>query len=162
MAGYSEKLAIFQSRAKNDGELLETYIDYKSQGQLHNDSSLHFHVANNGSTYIDLSKSKLVMKVKIVRKDGVAMKNTDIVSTANIPLHAMWRRMEFFLRDKLVSGSDTMYPYKAYIDCITKITEQEQKTSGGAMLYYKDTPPFFDDIATTLPDIKTKDLKSDI
>jgi hypothetical protein len=160
MAGYSEKLAIFQSRPNNDGELLETYIDYKSQGQLHNDSSLHFHVANNGSTYIDLSKSKLVMKVKIVRKDGVAMKNTDIVSTANIPIHAMWRRMEFFLRDKLVSGSDTMYPYKAYIDCITKITEQEQKTGGGAMLYYKDTPPFFDDIATTLSDMKNEGFKS--
>ena len=149
MAGYSEKLALFQTRPDNDGELVETFIDYKSQGQLQHDSALHFHVANNGSTYIDLSKSKLAMKVKIVRKDGVALKPGEIVNTSNIPLHAMWRRMEFYLRDKLVSGSDNMYPYKAYIDYITKTTEQEQKTSGGATLYYKDTPAYFDDIAAT-------------
>ena len=149
MAGYSGKLAIFQKKPNNDGELLETYIDYKSQGQLQNDSTLHFHVANNGSTYIDLSKSRLAMKVKIARKDGVAMKAEDLVSTANMPLHAMWRRMEFYLRDKLVSGSDTMYPYKAYIDYITSTSEQEQKTSGGAMLFYKDTPVFFDIIPDT-------------
>lgn len=144
MEGYTEKLALFQKRPNNTGELTETYIDYKSQGQLNNEAPLHFHVANNGLTYIDLSKSRLAMKLKITRKDGVAMKNTDLVGTSNIPLHALWRRMELFLRDKLVSGSDTMYPYKAYIDYITKMSDREQKTIGSSVLFNKDTPGTFD------------------
>ena len=47
---YREKQSIFQCKAINIGELSESFVDYKSQGQLQSDST----VPINGSKYIDL------------------------------------------------------------------------------------------------------------
>ena len=66
-----------------------------------------------------------------------------------MPFHTMWRTMEFYLQDKLVSGSDDNYLYKAYMEYITSTSEEEQITAGESMLFQKDSPGIFDNVKAT-------------
>ena len=136
MEGYNKELALFDKRPANIGDLHESFVDYKSPTQL--DTILHFNVPNNGSTYIDLKKSKLIIKCKIVKKDGTSIGEDDVVASCNMPLHAMWKSVELHLQNTLVTESDTTYPYKAYLEYITNSDDQEQETNGRAILYSKD------------------------
>ena len=54
-------------------KLSENYVDYKPQGQLQSNSAVHCYVPNDGSKYIDLQKTKLIVKVNLSRNDGAAM-----------------------------------------------------------------------------------------
>ena len=67
-------------------------------------SPIEFLIENNGYAFIDLRQNRLQVKCKIVKSNGEPVTNTDKVAFVNLPLQSLWRHVEDYLQNKLVSS----------------------------------------------------------
>ena len=91
--------------------------------------------------YVDLKKSRLRVKVKIVKEDGTSTKNDEYVAPINLTLHSLFKEMNIQLQQQSVgSFSNQLYVYKAYMDAIR--TPSNRQSFLDAQGFYKDTYSF--------------------
>ena len=98
-----------------------------------------------GSDYVDLSRSNLGLKFKIVDKAGADIQAGTEVSMVNAPLHTLWAQIDVYLNGVLVSMNSTNYPYSSMLKLLTENNEGVKKTRLTSEGYYKDTAGFMDD-----------------
>ena len=71
------------------------YREYKPSTPLDGDSPVEINIANNGTSYVALDKSKLKVTVRIVRGDGSPLpKDKKDVGVVNCLLHALWSQVQ--------------------------------------------------------------------
>jgi len=97
----------------------------------------------HGMEYVDLKRSKLYVKAKIVKGDGSKLETTDYVGPVNLFLQSMFSQVEVTMQGKLVTSTTSHYPYKAMIQTLLSYGN-EAKTSQ-LTLWEKDTAGHFDD-----------------
>ena len=84
------------------------------------------------------------LQVRIKKKDGTNLKQTDKVTFCNLPISSLFRQAEVYLNQTLVEG-EVNYPYKAYLDVL--LNESELNASElESQLFFKDTGNNFDAI----------------
>ena len=86
--------------------------------QMTEDRSIDIHLKASGLQYLDLQRSRLYVKAKIVKVDGGSLEAADIVTPVNTWLQSLWNQVDVFLLQKLVSSSGTDYAYKAFLDVL--------------------------------------------
>lgn len=96
-------------------------------------------ISGQGADYINLAKSRLHVKAKIVNANGSALAVDEKI--INLPLQSIWSQIEIFLNRKLVSFNTTNFPYRAYIKTILGASVQHQESVLQTQLFEKDTPP---------------------
>lgn len=69
--GYTANLSLFQPPLVDTGIEKTKWVPYKSVSQM--DRGLEFVVANNSSAYIDLSRTRLHLQVKVCLEDGSSL-----------------------------------------------------------------------------------------
>ena len=116
---HTEEVAIFSKPPINVGEEKISWVEYRpsfiTQGGY---SSVQFHIPGNSTQYVDLNRTELYVKLKIVKEDGTpfdSSKKESGLPVDNI-MHSMWSSVDVKLNHTLVSSSGTNYMYKALLE----------------------------------------------
>ena len=117
------------------------WIEFRLVGQISTGSTIEFNINSTGSDYINLRKSRLQLRCKIVKLDGTDVTQVPnvVVTTApvNLTLSALWRQVDILLQNKIISPDiGTAYPYKALLDVLSSNKDDVQLQSE---YFYKDT-----------------------
>ncbi|MCG8112750.1 MAG: hypothetical protein N0E59_18490 [Candidatus Thiodiazotropha taylori] len=130
----------------NQVAVLKRYFeDVRPISQYNGLNPLTFEMNLQGDVYTDLSKSKLFLKVRILRSDGSRLGPDDLVSPVNLMFHAMFSEIDVRMNGSLVYSSGNFYPYVAYFHNLLRESEHAKKTKLTEQLYYADTVGFFDE-----------------
>ena len=151
---YSEHFSLFDMPSVDMGVSKVRWIEYKPKNALSMTSPIEFQVSGNSKQYIDFRRTTLNVRLRILQGDGTALPPrppaTDLKSPANVglvnlPLHSLFKSVEVYMNQKLVTAASTLYPYKAMIDTLLNTTS-EAKRSGqlNGQLYVKDTAYYMD------------------
>ena len=101
-------------------------------------SPLEFFVPGSPEEYIDLGRTRLAIKLQILKTDKTAIPDDAKVSTCNLLLHSLFSQVDCKLNQKLISPSVNTYPYKAYLETILAHGIDSKKTWLSAEMYYED------------------------
>ena len=117
------------------------YEDIRPVSQFQQ-TPLEFETNLQGDTYTDLSKSKLFLKVRILKANGNKLDETAKVSPVNLFFHALFKQVDVYFNRTLVSSSGDTYALKAYFKTLFNSTAEEKSTALQGQLFYRDTPGF--------------------
>jgi hypothetical protein len=137
-------LDLFREPTAQEGILKSSWVEYRSISQLGINEPLQFTIPSSGSQYIDLKKSFLRLKLKIVDGKGEDLPNATPVAFCNNILHTIWSNVEFQIGGKMISSSGVLYPYKAYFDTLLDFGLCPKLSHLQAQGFFPDTPKSFD------------------
>ena len=95
---------------------------------------------------IDLRRSRLYVKCKIIKSDGSALATDEKTGIINIPLQSMWSQIDTYMNGKLVSLNTSYYPCKAYLKLLLSNGNDIGQSQLQSQLF------FLDDYDTEDPD----------
>ena len=107
---------------------IEYWVDCNPIAAISDGGVIEFSVPGTSVDYISLGNSKLHIKYVITDEDGDKIKderdilgvptaNNDQVAPVNFSMHSIFRQIDLFLNQKLISSDvGVNYPYKALID----------------------------------------------
>ena len=79
------------------------------------DTPVEITIPGQGNEYIDLRRSRLYVKCKIVKSNGDALAAQEKTGIINLPLQTIWSQIDTYMNGKLVSLNTNYYPWKAYL-----------------------------------------------
>ena len=135
----NSELMLFQPPVVNEGIEYLQWIECRPVNQITEDGSIDIHVKASGSQYLDLQRSRLYVKAKIVKDDGGNLVTADVVTPVNLWLQSLWNQVDVFLQQKLVSSSGTNYAYKALMDVLLNYGVDAELSQLQTQLFYKDS-----------------------
>ena len=115
------------------------YVEYHPLSIITDSEPIEFDVSSSGQNYLDFSNTQLLIKVKLIRGNGVDITNADHVGGVNLCLHSLFQQVDVSLNDVQVSQSSGMYAYRAYIESLFSYGPQAKNSQLTAALFYKDT-----------------------
>ncbi|MET0103903.1 MAG: hypothetical protein ABW072_02035 [Sedimenticola sp.] len=121
------------------------WIEYRPINQISDTSALEFNIPAQSSAYVDLKRSVLNIKMRLVKADGTLVDSTQVLAPVNVPLHALFSQIDVAFQQTPFSHWGINYPYKAYMDTLLKTNKALQDHILTSQLFYKDT----DDVDTT-------------
>jgi hypothetical protein len=151
--GYSEELALFEKPVLNGGVNKVRWIEYRPVNQITQDGAIDFNISGNGSNYVDLRRTYLHVKAKIVNQDDSPLSTPRIpdsdgtlgeplmsakVAPVNLWLHSLFSQIDVYLQQKLITSSNSSYFIKAYIDSLLKCCTSSREVNLQSQMYYKD------------------------
>lgn len=140
------ELSIFDLPGTQTGVVNLSFQQIRPVSQLDNESPIEFNISGqNSMDYIDLRKSTMNLKVRLVKSDGSKITSTDKVGPVNLLLHSLFSQVEVNVQNKSITSSTTNYPYKAMIQTLLKYGHEAKDSQLTSQLYYADTPNYFDD-----------------
>ncbi|GFU41384.1 uncharacterized protein NPIL_497441 [Nephila pilipes] len=107
---------------------------------LTDNSPFEFFISGNGDQYLDLAHSILHLKIKVVKKNGTNLQNTDCIAPINYILNTLFSELSVFLNDRQIMNQ-VNNAYRAYRDSLLFSVKETMLTSA---LFYKDTANRFD------------------
>ena len=75
----NSELMIFQPPVVSQGVEYLQWIECRPVNQITEDGSIDIHIKANGPQYLDLHRSQLYVKAKIVTEDGKDLADADVV-----------------------------------------------------------------------------------
>ena len=135
----NSELMLFQPPVVNEGIEYLQWIECRPVNQITEDGSIDIHVKASGSQYLDLQRSRLYVKAKIVNEDGGNLVASDVVTPVNLWLQSLWNQVDVFLQQKLVSSSGTNYAYKALMDVLLNYGVDAELSQLQTQLFYRDS-----------------------
>ena len=115
---HDDDLALFQLPEFETGTQKTDWITYNPINQLTAGSAIEFTVPGTSISYIDLRRTLLSLKLKIVKNDGTDIVQGDKVGLVNAPLHSVFSQVDFNVQQQPTTETGTNYPYKAYLDLL--------------------------------------------
>ena len=143
----TSELRLFEPKAVNEGVEYLQYIECWPANQITEDGSVDIHIKASLSQYLDLQRSRLHVKAKIVKEDGSNLEETDVVTPVNLCMQSLFNQVDVYFQ--LVSSSGTNYAYKAYMDVLLNFSEDAERSQIQTQLFYKDSAGAFDQTKIT-------------
>lgn len=101
-------------------------------------------VIDGSSEYLDLARSWIYVKAKVVAADGTAVTDKK-VAPVNLFLHSLFSQVDVTLQGKLVSSGSNTYPYRAMFGTLLNYGNEAKTTRLTSELFYKDTAGAMDE-----------------
>jgi hypothetical protein len=101
-------------------------------------SNLKFNIPGAADLYRDLNNSYLMVKVKVTVAAGTDLANDAKVAPINLMLHSLFSNASVTLCVKEISGKDTLYPYRAYLETLLTYNPDVLNTGMGSEGCKKD------------------------
>ena len=140
----TSELMLFEPKAVNEGVEYLQYIECRPTNQITEDGSVDIHIKANGLQYLDLQRSRLNVKAKIVKEDGGNLEEADVVTPVNLWMQSLFNQVDVYFQQKLVSSSGTNYAYNGYMDVLLSFNEDAERSQMQTQLFYKDSVGAFD------------------
>ncbi|XP_071138564.1 uncharacterized protein F54H12.2-like [Mytilus edulis] len=119
-----------------------TYTEERPISNLINDSTpIEIVISGAGNDYIDLRKSRLFVKLQILKEDGSYLQPKEKTGIINLPLQSMFSHIDVYMNNKLVSANSNNYPWKSYFKVILSSGSDEQNSQLQSQLFMKDDDP---------------------
>jgi hypothetical protein len=99
----------------------------------------------NGMEFLDLKRSKLYVKCKILRSDGTPLDETDEVAPVNLLFHSMFSQVDVMMQGKLIVSTSNHYPFKSMIQTLLTYGSDAKTSQLTSQMWLKDTPGHMDD-----------------
>lgn len=115
------------------------YDEVRPLSVITDSSPVEFLITNNGSDYLDLKRSRLHVKLKIVHEDGTSLKEQEKIGPVNLLLHSLWGQVAVYLQGQLLSSSNGGYPYKSMMRTMLDYGEDVKRSLLTSQLFYADT-----------------------
>ena len=115
-----------------------TWVEYILISALAHGLPIEFNIIGSGQDYVDLANTQLYVKVKVLRGNDQDIDGTDHVAPVNLTLHSLFSEVYFKLNDTLISSTNNMYPYRAYLETLLSYGYDAKKSQLTSSLYYKD------------------------
>ena len=140
MSAVNNELALFHTPPMERAVSEVKWETYSYKGSLSKNSPVQFEVLGTSSEYMLLNRSRISLKLKILREDGVtAVDTTDNVALSNLSLHSLFRQADVFLNQQLITSTvGVNYPYKAMFDVLLNYPHQAHDTLLTTEGYAKD------------------------
>ena len=100
--------------------------------------TVEFLVSSSNDEYIDIGRTFLYVKVKIVNQDKSDLIDDAKCGPVNLFLHSLFSQIDVQLNGKLISPSINTYPYKAYLETLLSYGSDAKKSQLGSELWYFD------------------------
>lgn len=114
------------------------FIEYHPLANIRDGGPVEFNISGSGEEYLDLSASYLYVKVKITKSDGSPLPEKEPVAPVNLFLHAIFSQVDVSLNERVISSSNNIYPYRAYIESLLNYGEDAKKSLLSCECFYKD------------------------
>lgn len=110
-------------------------------GTLENEGSpIEFLIPGNGSEYLDLSMTRLKLKIKITTEKGEDIpSDNDKVGIINNFFHSLFSNVQVELNQRCISTQNNLHPFKAYITNLLSYGSDSKNTFLQNQCYFKDT-----------------------
>ena len=113
------------------------YVSLHTTSSDPNASPLEFKIPESGQDFIDLSRSKLDITLRIeLNKEKI--KEIDFVAPINLLLQSLFSQVDMFMNHVRVTSSTTNYAYRAYIPLILSMSAESKETFLTTQLFAKD------------------------
>lgn len=133
------QLNLFEGPVVQSGVERSMFIEYRPTSQISSqDAPVQFSLGGDSAHYLDLKRTRLYMKLKIVNEDGTALAEGDMPSPTNFILHSLWSQIELRVSGKVVSLSNNCYPYKAYLQALLKSSDSAKMSHMAGQMFRQD------------------------
>ena len=140
--GQPMELSIFASPPNQVAVNKVIYTEERPISSILNESTpIEIIVSGAGNDYIDLRRSRLYVKLQILKGDGSNLGAAEKVGVINLPLQAMFSQVDVYMNNKLVSLNANNFPWKAYLKVILCSGSDEQNSQLQSQLFIKDDEP---------------------
>lgn len=120
-----------------------SFVQIHPVATLGEKSPIEFFISGSGEYYLDLAYTILNLKVKITKKNGTDMVDTDHVAPICYFLNTLFSECSVYLNGKQIA-SQANYAYRSYLESLLFYTKSAQETLLRAALFSKDTASFHD------------------
>ncbi len=155
------ELNLFTTPPTQTSILRVCYRDYHPLTSLDRGGPIQFRVISGDTDFIDLRHAVLYLKMKIVKTNGdditaPSSGSTPEDQTIVYPIcyiHAtQFKNIEVAVNGRQIGVSETMYPYKAYLEALLSHGNEAKDHTLAAGMFYQDTGDFDErDVASTTP-----------
>ena len=147
MAAHNDNLALFYKPPKDKTVKSAEWLEYRPVGELNSDGALEFNITGGGNRYIDLLRTRISLKVRILQADGKALPKAVAgvypeaakVGPTNLFLQSMFRQVDVSLGQQVISPNiNTKYPYKAMYEVLLNYGQTAKESKLQTQLYTKE------------------------
>ena len=110
----------FKNRTESSVEEVQ-YINFLPTSTISDGSVIEFHIPGTSAEYIDLKRSRLKVKAKIVKGDDTPIGQDSNVGLVNLSLASLFRQVDVQMQDKLVSSEINMLSLQSHDGCFPEI-----------------------------------------
>ena len=117
------------------------FVDCRPVSQvMGNHAPVEFSFGGEGPDYIDLSRSKLKVKLKIVHQDATSsvLEAAEVAVPINLALHSLWSQVDVTLGGRLMTKATGMYPFKAFIQTLLNYGKEAKESQLLAQGWYEE------------------------
>jgi hypothetical protein len=116
------------------------WLHFKPLQAISESGPISFFVPGNGSSYVDMNKTMLYLKMKVLKEDGSVLLPTDPDYTVvNNTMSTLFNEVKFELANQQVSNSNMMYHYQAYIQNLFNFSHLAKDSHLSSVLWYEDS-----------------------
>lgn len=143
---FSRRLALFHNFPTEAGVEQTEWIDIRPTASPIHGGAVEFNISGTGTNYIDLQRTRLYVRLRLLHEDGSILNEKEKVALINLPLHSMWNQVDISLQQQIITSSvSNNYAYKAYIDMLLKHGTLPNDPECQTQLYDQDNAGSFDD-----------------
>ena len=132
------ELSLFASPTNQVAVEKVYFTEARPISSLSADSPIEMVISGAGAEYIDLKRSRLYVKARILKANGTALAAQETTGIINLPLQSMFSQMDVYLNNKLVSFNTNNYPWKSYLKTILFSGKDELSSQKQSELFFKD------------------------
>jgi hypothetical protein len=126
------------------------YQHFKPIQALVNDGPITFLVPGTGDAYVDMGKTMLYVKMRIIDgAAGAAYGAAQDYSVVNNLLSSLFSDVKLEFNQTTVSSTNGMYAYRAYFEQLFNYNETAKNSHCTAQLFYMDEANKFSDLTST-------------
>jgi hypothetical protein len=150
MVGYDARFGIFNGAAVEIGTKQEHMIEYRPISPLRPGQTVEFSVGASAQYYLDLSRTRLCLNVRILHENGDPIDTDEKVALVNLSMHSIFRQVDLMLDGKNISPDvGVSYAYKSIIDTLLEEDTEYLLSNGKAEMFYKDIAGQMDDVVVS-------------
>ena len=117
-------------------------IAHRPVSALDDSGPIEFTIPGNPDQYIDLSRTRLYLKIRIIKQDGTRIGAQEKVAPVCNLVHSLFSQVDVKLKDTLVSSSFNTYPYKSYLEDLLTTGRDAARSHKTSALWYPDSGEF--------------------
>lgn len=121
------------------------WVQYHPIANVASGGPIEFIIPGSAEDYLDLSETRIYVKVKILKNDGKPITTDNKIGPVNLFLHSLFSQVDVSLNERMVSCSSNTYSYRAYIETLLNNGYDSKTSQLTSELYYKDTAGFINE-----------------
>lgn len=126
------------------------WVEYQPIANIKEGNDIQFIVSGMADCLLDLSRSFLSLKVRVVTDAGENVKlgeGGDIpIAPTNLFMHSLFSQVDVALNNRTITPSNNTYNYVALIETLLNYGEDVKQSRLTGSLFYKDTAGAMDDM----------------